>query len=178
MWADPRRWGSVIGLIGGLVFIGSYSLALGTPISITAWVMGLGLVVLALFTHYVRPVALGPFTPPRPAALAGYGACVIAELALMNIGSRALLAVDHGDLRPALIAAVVGLHFIPFAWAFGEPMFYWLGVLVAALGAIGLLVGFAGVGHASDAAAVTAGLTMQVIIILYAQGRFAPRPLA
>jgi len=75
-----------------------------------------------------------------------------------------------------LIAAIVGLHFIPFAWAFGERMFYWLGSLVAALGAIGLLAGVMGVPRAADAMAVTAGLAMQVIILLYARGRFAPRP--
>ena len=66
--------------------------------------------------------------------MATYGACVVGELALINLGSRALTAVGHGDLRPALIAAVAGLHFIPFAWAFGERTFYWLGGLVATLG--------------------------------------------
>jgi len=40
-----------------------------------------------------------------------------------------------------LIAAVVGLHFIPFAWAFNERMFFWLGGLVCGLGTIGLLAG-------------------------------------
>ena len=76
-----------------------------------------------------------------------------------------------------MIAAVVGLHFIPFAWAFGERMFYLLGSVVATLGGVGLLVGVMGVPHAADAMAVTAGLVMQVIILLYALGRFAPRPI-
>lgn len=175
LWVDPRRWGSLIGLAGGMVFIASYSAALGHAISIAAWIAGTGLVLAALMAHYLRPVPLGPLTRPRPAALATYGACVVGELALINLGSRALTAAGHSDLRPALIAAVVGLHFIPFAWAFGERMFYWLGGLVAAIGAAGLLAGFLGVAHAAEAMAVAAGLTMQILITLYARGRFAPR---
>lgn len=175
LWADPRRGGSLIGLAGGLVFIGAYSAVLGPVVSLVAWVLGGAMLITALTAHYIRPVALGPLTPPRPRALLTYGACVIGELALINLGSRALTALDYGELRPALIAAVVGLHFIPFAWAFGERMFYWLGGFVAALGVVGLVIGFLGVSHAAEAFAVTAGLTMLAIITLYAAGQFTPR---
>ncbi len=109
---DPRRGGSLIGLIGGLVFIG-YSPVLGVAVATVAWVAGIALVLAALFAHYVRPVSLGPLTRPRPVAVAAYGACVVVEIALIALGSRALTAAGHGDLRPALIATVVGLHFIP-----------------------------------------------------------------
>ncbi len=173
-WVDPRRWGSLIGLAGGMWFITGYSAALGNIVSIVAVVAGVGLVGAALFAHYVRPVALGSLTRPGAIALLVYGACVAGELVLISLGTRALTASGHADLRPALIAGVVGLHFIPFAWAFGERMFYWLGSLVAALGATGLLAGFMGVPRAADAMAVAAGLAMQCIILLYAQGRFAP----
>lgn len=176
LWADPRRWGSLIGLAGGLVFIGSYSPPFGHVVWIAGWVAGLGFVAAALTSHYLRPVPLGPLTRPRPVALAIYGVCVIGELSAINLGSRALVAAGHDEWRPALIAAVVGLHFIPFAWAFHERMFYWLGGLVATLGAGGLLTGLMGIAHAADAAAVAAGLLMLIIITLYARGRFAPRP--
>ncbi len=166
----------MIGLIGGLVFIGSYSDVLGTVMSIVSWVAGGALVLVALFAHFVRPVSLGPFARPRPLALATYGACVVGELALIALGSRALTAAGHSDLRPALIAAVVGLHFIPFAWAFGERMFFWLGGLLVVLGTVGLLAGAMGVAHAADALAVAAGVAMILIIALYAMGRFAPEP--
>lgn len=172
---DPRRWGSLIGLIGGLVFIGSYSAVLGPAVSAAAWVVGVVLVVGALFAHYVRPVGLGPLVRPRLFALTVYGACVGGELALIALGSRALTAQSHADLRPALIVAVVGLHFIPFAWAFGESMFYWLGGLLLVLGGVGLVVGASGVAHAAEALAVAGGLAMLVVIALYAMGRFAPR---
>ncbi len=172
---DPRRWGSLIGLIGGVVFIGSYSSVFGGAVSTVAWVAGLVLVLAALSAHYVWPVSLGPLVRPRPLALATYGACVAGELALISFGSRVLTAAGGSDLRPALIAAVVGLHFIPFAWAFNERMFFWLGGLVSFLGAVGLVAGAMGVAHAAEALAVLAGLVMLVIITLYARGRFAPR---
>ena len=172
---DPRRWGSLIGLIGGLVFVASYSSVLGVAVSMVAWVVGVALVLSALFAHYVRPVSLGPLTRPRPLALVTYGACIVGELALIALGSRALTAVGRADLRPGLIAAVVGLHFIPFAWAFGERMFFWFGGLLLVLGAVGLVAGAMGVPHAAEALAVVAGLAMLVITTLYAMGRFVPR---
>lgn len=170
---DPRRWGSLIGVVGGLVFIGSYSPALGAVVSTIAWVAGVALAGVALFAHYVRPVSLGPLARPRPLALATYGGCVVAELALIAIGSRLLTSAGRGDLRPALIAVVVGLHFLPLAWAFRELMFLGLGCTVAGTGAVGLLSGALGVPHAADALAVVAGLAMLAIIALYARGRFA-----
>jgi hypothetical protein len=172
--ADPRRGGSVIGLIGGMVFIAAYSPALGRTASLTAWVVGVVLVLVALFRHYVRPVALGPLTPPRRAALAVYGICVVGELGLIALGSRFLQSVGHGDLRPALIAAVVGLHFIPFGWAFGERLFRWLGMSLTLLGALGLIAGLSGVPHAAEALAVVAGMVMLTLIAAYANGGFAP----
>jgi hypothetical protein len=78
------------------------------------------------------------------------------------------------DRSPALIAAVVGLHFLPFAWAFGERMFLVLGGAVAALGTAGLVVGALDVPHAAEVAAVSAGLVMLVLIVRYARGGFAP----
>ena len=174
---DPRRWGSLIGLAGGMVFIASYSPALGPVASTIAWAAGVAGVMAALFAHYIRPVPLGPLARPRPRALATYFGCVLGELALISVGSRALTKADHSELQPALIAAVVGLHFIPFAWAFQERMFLYLGGAVAVLGVAGLLAGALGVPHAADALAVVAGLVMIMIIALYARGRFAPPAL-
>jgi len=175
---DPRRWGSLIGLVGGLVFIGSYSSVLAAAVSTVAWAAGVVLVLAALSAHYVWPVALGPMALPSRLALATYLACVAGELALVNLGSRALTAAGDGELRPALIAAVVGLHFIPFAWAFHERMFFWLGGLgglVCVLGGTGLLAGAMGVAHGAEASAVLAGLAMLIASAMYARGRFAPR---
>jgi hypothetical protein len=171
---DPRRWGSLIGLAGGLVFIGASSGVLGPVVSTTARAAGVALVVAALFAHYVRPVSLGPLVRPGPLALAVYCCCVAGELALFAVGSRLLAAAGRGELRPALIATVVGLHFLPFACAFRERMFLYVGGAVAVIGAAGLLVGGLGVDHAADALTVVAGLVMLTVLASYARGRFAP----
>lgn len=96
---DPRRWGSLIGVAGGIVFIASYSPSLGTVVSVVAWIIGVALAVAAIYGHYVRPAALGHLARPRPLALIVYAACVVGELALIAIGSRLLTSTGHGDLR-------------------------------------------------------------------------------
>ena len=171
--ADPRRWGSLVGLAGGLTFVGSYSPALGPVVSTAAWAAGLALALAALVAHYVRPVALGPLDRPRPLGLAVYGVCVVAEVVLIAAGSGALAAAGRSELRPALVATVVGLHFIPFAWAFGERMFLPLGAAVAALGAAGLLTGgLLDVPRAAETVAVLAGLVLLATGALHARGQF------
>ena len=171
---DPRRWGGVVGLVGGMVFITSYSAPLGTVVSLLAWVLGSTLTLTAVVLLFIRPVELGPLVRPRPVAVLVYLACVAGEVVLIGLGSRALTDAGASELRPALIAAVVGVHFLPFAWAFGERMFYLLGSVVAVLGAAGLVVGALGVARAAEVSAVLVGLAMLGIIVLYARGRFAP----
>ncbi len=172
---DPRRWGSLVGLVGGLVFVLISSGAFPATVQVPARAAAVALALAALFAHFVRPVALGPLVRPDPRALALYGACVVGELALIALGTAVLVAAGRTDLRPALIAAVVGLHFLPMARAFGERMFLVLGAPVAAVGVAGLLAGAAGVPRAGDAAALLAGLVMLVVIAAHARGRFADR---
>lgn len=176
--ADPRRWGSLVGLAGGMVFVASYSPALGPAVATVAWAAGVALVLASLFGHYVRPTSLGLPTHPRPLAMAVYGGCVIGEVVIIAAGSAALAAAGRDELRPALIATVVGLHFLPFSWAFGERMFLGLGSAVAGLGAAGLVVGGLGVRHSAEVAAVLAGFVLLGMSTLYARGRFAPSPVA
>ncbi|SDD96726.1 hypothetical protein SAMN04489747_2167 [Auraticoccus monumenti] len=171
---DPRRWGSVVGLVGGLVFVLSYSPDLGSLVSTLARVAGVVGAATALFAHYVRPTALGPLARPGAAALATYGLCVVGELVLIVVGTRVLVSAGAGALRPALIATAVGVHFIPFAWAFRERMFHHLGGAVTAIGVAGLLLGALGVTRAAAAAAVLAGLVMITFIVVHALGRYAP----
>jgi hypothetical protein len=173
LFGDPRRWGSLVALAGGLGFIG-YSPALGAVACAIAWTVGISLVLASLWAHYLHPVSLGPLARPRPLALAAYAMCVVGELSLIAVGSRTLDAAGRDDLRPALIAAVVGFHFIPFYWAFGERMFLWLGGVVAMAGAVGLGLGALSVPKAADGTAVIAGLVMLATTTLYALGRFVP----
>lgn len=172
---DPRRWGAVIGVVGGLVFVLSYAPPLGAPLRIASGIASVCLALAALFELFVRPRPLGPFRQPARRGLLVYGCCVAAELAVIGVGSRLLISRGSGDLRPALIAGVVGAHFLPFAWAFGERMFYRMGAALVVLGCLGLLAGYAVGALAAEAAAVLSGLVMLAFLVLYSRGRFASR---
>ena len=168
---DPRRWGALIGVAGGLVFVLAYAPALGTVAYVVAAVLAVGLAVLVLVGLYLRPASLGPLREPSRTALAVYGGCVVGELLLIALGSRLLTSFGQDGLRPALIATVVGLHFLPFAWAFGERVFVPLGSALVVLGVLGMISG-AVVGTTSASfAAVLAGVTILAILARYAWGR-------
>ncbi len=170
---DPRRWGSLIGVVGGLVFVFDNGRALGPVVAVVSGVTAVLLTLVIMYGHYVRPRALGVLRRPHPAALIVYVLCVAGEVALLAAGSGLLVQYEAEDLRPALIAAVVGLHFLPFSWAFSERRFLLLGGLLTALGTAGLIVGAAGVARAAQGAATAAGLAMLTVIAAYARGRFA-----
>ena len=170
---DPRRWVALIGVVGGLVFIFSYAPPLGAAMSISAQITGIGLALTVLFGHYIRPTSLGSLREPSRTALLLYVCCVAGELAAIAAGSRLLTSLGHANLRPALIAGVVGVHFLPFAWAFGERIFSRLGLTLLVLASVGLFAGYAGITHAAEASAVLSGLVMLALVSLHAQGRFA-----
>ena len=169
---DPRRWGSLIGIVGGLVFIFSYTPPLGAVVSIVGAVAGVVLAAIALVTLYVRPRSLGPLRRPSRSALFIYVSCVVAELAAIALGTRLLVSTGHADLRPALIAGIVGAHFVPFAWAFGERLFFFLGSTLVVFGCAGLVIGYLGVPHAAELAAVLSGVAMLALLVVYARGGF------
>ena len=80
-----------------------------------------------------------------------------------------LRSTGHADLRPALVALAVGLHFLPFAAAFRAPVFRLLGAAVASVGAVGLVLGLLVGASAAAGAAVVAGLVMLVLITVDAR---------
>jgi hypothetical protein len=121
--------------------------------------------VLRLFAW---PRWLGAVHLPRTSSLVAYLLCVMGEVALIRLGDA-----GHPDARPTLVAGVVGLHFIPFAWAFGERMFYWLGASLALLGELGLVGELGGIGRAAPWSAVTSGWVIAGLLLCYASGAFA-----
>jgi hypothetical protein len=153
-----------VGLAGSLVFVRSYAPAPDDLLSFLVTSGAVVVVVAALLRLFWRPRWLGSFLVPRTRQILVYLACVVGELALIRIGSLQLEADGHSDARPALIAAVVGLHFIPFAWAFGERMFYVLGTALVVLGCLGLALQLSG---------QSAGGGDAVLLLAYASGVFA-----
>jgi len=169
---DPRRSGAVIGLVGACVFVFSYTDGWGDPASVVMRTLTGTLVLLTFLFLYIRPRFLGPFQPPRAGPLVVYVLCVLGELGLIALGTTWLDGAGNGGLRPALIAAVVGLHFLPFGWVFAERMFVILGAALMALGTAGLLLGTPGT---AAAAAVASGAVMASVLLAYSLGAFAPR---
>lgn len=157
---DPRVAGAIIGGIGGTVFVAANAPGLPGSWQAPAYLAGAltwaGWCVAVL----IRRRRLGAV--PRPGRAAGivYVAGIVGMLAIMFVGSRLLEATHHGDLLPAVIALAVGVHFMPYARAFGAPVFGRLGLALALAGVLGLAVGLAAGGAAASAAAVVAGLVL------------------
>jgi hypothetical protein len=119
---------------------------------------------------FVRPRWIGSFVPATRWQIGIYLLCVVGEVGLIRIGTQTLTAMDQAELRPALVALVVGVHFLPFAWAFGERMFYLLGGALILLGGTGLLTSSE---TGALAAAVGSGLVMSLLVLAYSLGMFA-----
>jgi hypothetical protein len=67
------------------------------------------------------------------------------EVVLIAAAILVLRALDLVDFLPGAIAIIVGVHFIPLATAFDEPMYRWTGVVMITAGIAGLVAGTGGV---------------------------------
>lgn len=74
-----------------------------------------------------------------------YGLWIGFEVVLIFAAVQILRAVGLVDFLPGTIATIVGVHFIPLAKAFDEPMYRWTGYAMIAVGAAGLVAGAEGV---------------------------------
>jgi hypothetical protein len=162
----PRISGSVIGAIGGSAFVLANHSALPGPwatVAVWAWAGSLMLYLWAVFVT-LRPEP----SFPRPArfALWIYLASVAGMVAAMPLGAWALRSVGLVELQVAWVVMAVGLHFLPFAKTFDAPVFGLLGWLFAALGALGLVLGWLVAPVAAPSAAVLAGIAMVVAITI------------
>jgi hypothetical protein len=144
------RTARLIGAAFGLVFIWVNADVVGSPWS---WILrGLGLVI-AICVGLALALARRPETDlaPRSTAIRVYWWCVVAEVVALFAGTRLLDANGHGEYGVAWVAFVVGLHFLPFSWAWRHPEFRWLGITLMTLASIGAVLGAAGEGDASIA---------------------------
>lgn len=161
--ADPRVWGSVVGAIGGSVFVLANSALLPTPwplVALAAWVLALPYYVLAVF---VLPRWFAAPRPPRRGAGLIYVLAVGAMLALIQLG-RLALGPDRAQVLPAVIVLCVGLHLLPFAGAFNMALFTRLGLVMTALGVLGVLFSLWLNALVAPAIAVVTGFVMLVMI--------------
>lgn len=68
---------------------------------------------------------------------------VVAEFAVAALGAVLLAAAGWSEFTPALVCAVVGLHFFPLAPLLGDPLLRPLGVAMCAVALAGLVTGLA-----------------------------------
>lgn len=163
LW-DPRVWGTTIGAAGGTVFVMVNQADLGDPWSTAAVGAWAGAFVAYLWFVLVVPRRFEP--PAEVGRRAGlvYVLSVAGMLMFIRLWSELLDHADRSELRPALIATAVGLHFLPFATEFGTPMFWRLGLVLAGIGGAGVVLGWVVDGDLAAWAAVLGGVAMIVII--------------
>lgn len=164
----PTVLGSLIGAGGSTAFVlvnrgglpGAWSW-----LALAAWVLALGFFVWSVLLR--RRMLIDP-GPPHHAAGLVYVGGILGMLAIIAVGRLILERVDRPELQPAVVVLAVGLHFIPFAWAFRASIFRRIGWSVSVLGVLGLVLGVAAGAVWVDAAAVLTGLVMLVLMALNA----------
>jgi hypothetical protein len=165
------RLGALIGAIAGLVFI---LINAGALPGWWAWaVRGAGIVVfLAVLWLSVlrRDRAQADVPAPSPSSWRVYWAMVAFEVVLLPVGVKVLVRLGQAGLTVPWVALIVGVHFLPFARAFGASVFRVLGLVLIALAAVGgclaLVVG-------QDAGTLTAGVGSGIALLAFA---FHARP--
>ncbi|MFV0459741.1 MAG: hypothetical protein ACK5MT_13330 [Actinomycetales bacterium] len=159
----PYVTGTVIGAIGASVFVLSNLGLLAPPwpsIALGGYLAALG---WYLWTVFMRPRVL-PVPQFRRGAGWIYLASVIAMIVGILLGRTGLEGIGRLDLAAAFIAALVGLHFIPFGYAFRAPVFYLLGSSLAVLGVVGVLLGALVGGSVAAGSAVLCGIVMLALM--------------
>jgi hypothetical protein len=164
--------GSVIGAVAGLVFV----LANAGSLPAAAVFRAAGLVAFVLV---VVSVVRGPVVPgPRPSrsALRTYWLCVAGEVVAIPLGALVIRSLDGPpELVVVWVVFVVGVHFLPFARAFGLPVFDRLAWTLIALAVAGGALTLAVDAGAGPWTAVAAGF---VLLAAAATGPRATGPRA
>lgn len=159
--AHPRVVGSIIGAVGGVAFVAVNRAQLPADLRAPAVLVCAAALASWVWSVLIMRRALG-WIEPAPGAMRTYVVSVASMLLGLALGSRALQAAGRVELQVALVVGLVGLHFMPFARAFANPSFRWIGMALAGLGASGLGLGWFFDEHFAAAAAVLAGHTLIV----------------
>lgn len=159
-----KSWpvGSIIGAVGGLVFV--LLNAAAVPLTPIWW----GLAVVAFAGVLWFAVLHGPKVtqePPTRAALRTYGFAVLAMGVAIPGGARVLTLLDRPNAVVPWVVLAVGAHFLPFAGAFHLPVFR---LLAISLVAVALAGGAATLLYDSATAAGWTGVAAGCVLLLFA----------
>ena len=135
-----KQLGALIGAIGGLMFVQVNAGAVPSILVLPVRVLGAVVFCIVLWRAALRPPRNhAPETAPSPAAWRVYWSSVSLGALSIPIGAYLLNSVLHvPQLTVLWVVFVVGAHFLPFAGAFGAPVFQtlaWTLMVLAAAGA-------------------------------------------
>ncbi|MFF5076830.1 hypothetical protein ACFY36_07245 [Actinoplanes sp. NPDC000266] len=89
---------------------------------------------------------------------------VLAEFVAAGVGALILSSVGQSAYTPALVSAVVGLHFFPLVPVLGDPRLRVLGAVVCVVAVAALIAGLA----TSAAPGLVAGVGTGLALLIYA----------
>lgn len=159
------RTGALLAATAGTAFVLVNAGALDDAAASVVRAVGVLVGIAVTFRVLTRPEPAEQPPSPTTAAWRVYWAMVVLEVVLLLGGTRLLVAHGRDELATPWVALVVGLHFLPFARAFGTPLFAWLGGAMIGLGVGGGVLALA-VGSA--AGAVVAGVLSGVVLLGFA----------
>ncbi|THV41275.1 hypothetical protein [Glycomyces buryatensis] len=156
--------GSLIGAIGGLVFILVNAGELPGAIALTLRCIGIaGFAFVVWYTQIRTRGYQSAAEPPTSKAMRVYWICVIAEVLSIPVGAMVINnVIDQPDLTVCWVVLVVGVHFLPFAKAFNAPIFTPLGWTLVGTAVIGGALTLTVAAQAAAWAAVLAGVALLV----------------
>ena len=132
------RTGSLIGAVGGVLFVVLNAGVAGSPASVVLRVLGVAAFTGVLWFSVLRRPARRPGPAPAPRALRTYLVCVAAEVVAIPLGAQVLTRLlDRPGLVLPWVVVVLGVHFLPFARAFGVRLFTVLAWTLVAVGVLG-----------------------------------------
>ncbi len=157
-----RPVGSIIGAVGGLLFV--LLNASAVPLTPVWWVLAVaGFAGVIWFTVLHGPIVTQQ--PPPRAAIRTYGLAVLAMVLAIVVGARVLGFIDRPNAVVPWVVLAVGAHFLPFAGAFGLPIFRLLAISLIAVAVVG---GIATLLHDSATAAGWTGVLAGFVLLLFA----------
>lgn len=111
------------------------------------WRVVLGVLSLggAALAGISLPAAIRNWSSPTAIVFGGPGFAWYLAIFWIEVIAMVVLAIwatkrKRQDLIAPLVLAIVGIHFIPLAWVFGQPIFVVTGLLVTAVAVVAALV--------------------------------------
>ncbi|WP_051393031.1 hypothetical protein [Glycomyces arizonensis] len=163
-----ERIGSLIGAIGGLVFILVNAGGLPGAAPLVARCLGVAAFAFVVWYAVVRPrPGAVEARPPTRRAMRVYWICVGAMALAIPVGAAVVNNVlDAPELTVCWVVLVVGAHFLPFAKAFDAPVFAPLAWTLVGIAVVGGALTLALDEQAAAWTAVLAGAALLAYVAL------------